>query len=64
MLGETDRQKQRPTNDQLNRCQRCHSYISYQFARVFGDNNDQVHGCPNCEKLHALREGEGGYGGR
>lgn len=42
---------------------RCDSYISFQFARVFGDNNDQVHGCLNCEKLHVLREGEGGYGG-
>lgn len=42
-----------------NRCKRCHSYISHRFARVFGNNEDEVHGCIDCSTLHSLRDGEG-----
>ncbi len=48
---------------QTNRCRNCHSYVSQQFARVFGNNEDEVHACIECSTLHALREGEGGYRG-
>lgn len=43
-----------------NRCKRCNAYISHRFARVFGNNADEVHGCIDCSTLHALRDGEGG----
>jgi predicted nucleic acid-binding Zn-ribbon protein len=45
---------------QKNRCRNCHSYVSQQFARVFGTNDDTVHACIECSTLHALREGDGG----
>lgn len=43
-----------------NRCHRCNSFISRQFARVFGDNEDRAHACIECSTLHSLREGEAG----
>ncbi|KYH26876.1 hypothetical protein HAPAU_07630 [Halalkalicoccus paucihalophilus] len=30
------------------RCNRCDGYVSRDYARVFGDNDDQVASCPNC----------------
>ncbi|WP_245998472.1 DUF7563 family protein [Halalkalicoccus subterraneus] len=30
------------------RCNRCDGYVSRDYARVFGDNHDQVSECPNC----------------
>ncbi|MCL7417707.1 MAG: hypothetical protein M8354_07705, partial [Halalkalicoccus sp.] len=30
------------------RCNRCDGYVSRDYARVFGDNDDQVVSCPNC----------------
>jgi len=50
-------------NGQRNRCQNCQSYISHRFARVFGNNDDEVYGCINCSTLHSLRDGEGGVTG-
>ncbi|MGM0592756.1 MAG: DUF7563 family protein [Halobacteriota archaeon] len=47
---------------QTNRCRNCHSYVSQQFARVFGNNDDEVHACIECSTLHTLREGDGGVG--
>ncbi len=29
-------------------CQNCGGHVSRQFARVLGDNDDVVHGCPDC----------------
>lgn len=29
-------------------CLNCGLTVTSQFARVFGDNNDDVHGCPSC----------------
>jgi hypothetical protein len=44
----------------MNRCQNCNSYISFRFARVFGNNDDKVHACINCTNLNALRDGNAG----
>ena len=46
--------------NQTNRCQNCNSFISSRFARVFGNNNDQVSACLNCANLHVLRDGDAG----
>ncbi|MFC7134023.1 MULTISPECIES: DUF7563 family protein [Salinibaculum] len=43
-----------------NQCNNCNTYVTQQFARVFGDNDNTVHACIECSTLHALREGEGG----
>lgn len=29
-------------------CSNCDSHVTEQFARVFGDNQDQVHTCMGC----------------
>lgn len=31
-------------------CQNCGGMVSDDFARVFGDNDDVVHGCPECSR--------------
>jgi len=31
-------------------CQNCGAMVSDDFARVFGDNTDTVHGCPDCSR--------------
>ena len=43
-----------------NRCRNCNAYVSQQFARVFGNNDDRVQACIQCSTLHALRDGNGG----
>lgn len=40
-------------------CQRCGSHVSEDFERVFGDNNDEVHGCPDCRRQIDMFEGAG-----
>lgn len=30
------------------RCNHCDGYVSRDYARVFGDNHNQVSNCPNC----------------
>lgn len=62
MSGQSIQRQKSAGGHQNNQCEKCNSYISFQFARVFGDNNNRVYGCLNCEKLHVLREGEGGTG--
>jgi len=37
-----------PTSVQTNRCLNCGSAVSAQFARVFGDNQNNVFGCTSC----------------
>jgi predicted nucleic acid-binding Zn-ribbon protein len=45
-----------------NRCRNCNAYVSQQFARVFGNNQDRVEACIQCSTLHALRDGNAGAG--
>lgn len=32
----------------MAKCQECGSHITAQFAKVFGNNNDDVFGCLHC----------------
>lgn len=38
-------------------CQECGGYVSESFARVFGDNQDRVEGCPSCTTFRERSEG-------
>jgi hypothetical protein len=59
MSLENDR-GDRADRDQRNKCHKCNSFISQQFARVFGDNDDRAHACIRCSTLHSLRDGDAG----
>ena len=48
-------------------CENCGSTVSDQFARVYGDNNDEVHRCMECVDPEeggrtVLRRGAGAFG--
>jgi len=32
----------------MTHCQNCGSHVTERYARVLGDNNDDVHACPSC----------------
>jgi hypothetical protein len=36
------------------RCRRCGGFVTARFARVFGDNDDQVYGCHQCTSTREL----------
>jgi ferredoxin-like protein FixX len=40
-------------------CRNCGSYVTTCFARVFGNNEDEVYACLECSTMRALREGSG-----
>lgn len=42
---------ERPKPQTRNQCRNCKQYISHQFARVFGNNDDEVFGCVECSTL-------------
>lgn len=60
MMNVSDQRQSTRGDDQANRCNNCRSYISHQFARVFGDNNNEVYRCPQCANFTSLRNGDGG----
>lgn len=35
-------------------CNDCGSHVSERFAKVMGNNNNQVWGCPNCGSNNRL----------
>ncbi|MFP8957104.1 hypothetical protein ACLI4Y_10270 [Natrialbaceae archaeon A-CW3] len=39
------------------RCKNCGTHVTQQFARVFGDNGDVVHGCPSCTTYREMQSG-------
>lgn len=39
------------------RCNRCDGYVSRDYARVFGDNHDDVTSCPDCPPERADSDG-------
>lgn len=43
----------------MRECLNCGSMVTGQFARVFGDNDDDVYGCPNCCGIKELYNGAG-----
>lgn len=40
-------------------CRNCGAYVSSQFAKVFGDNDDEIHRCIECSTLRNLQQGAG-----
>lgn len=44
----------------MQQCNNCGGHVSEQFARVFGDNDDEVFACNDCTVLRELFEGSGG----
>lgn len=45
------------TRGAQNRCEHCDSHVSYDFSRVFGDNQGDVHRCPNCAIARSIYAG-------
>jgi hypothetical protein len=39
------------------RCRNCGSFITPDFARVFGNNDDEVFGCFSCLSATAVKNG-------
>ncbi|WP_290819088.1 hypothetical protein [Halovivax sp.] len=37
------------------RCITCGNQVTRQFARVFGDNHDVVHACPECSTYREMK---------
>ena len=46
---ESERQTSAP------RCVTCGNQVTRQFARVFGDNRDVVHACPECSTYREMK---------
>lgn len=38
-----------------SRCRNCGTQVTRQFARVFGDNRDVVHACPDCSTYREMK---------
>ncbi|WP_458190644.1 DUF7563 family protein [Haladaptatus sp. NG-WS-4] len=45
-------------DDTNRRCQNCNSFITPEFGRVFGDNDDEVYGCLECMSGTEVRNGK------
>lgn len=44
-------------DDARNRCQNCGAFVTRDFARVFGNNDNIVVGCLDCHARTAVRDG-------
>ena len=40
-----------------SRCQNCGAFVTDRFTRVFGDNQDRVHGCFDCMTATEVKNG-------
>ncbi|QCS44099.1 hypothetical protein [Natrinema versiforme] len=40
-------------------CQHCGAYVTDQFRRVFGDDDDRAHRCGECDTYARLSRGSG-----
>jgi NAD-dependent SIR2 family protein deacetylase len=38
-------------------CQHCGGHVTDSYARVFGTNDGEVYGCPDCMNGRAIRNG-------
>lgn len=41
----------------MTECKHCGAHVTESFARVMGDNDNEVHGCPDCEPATDLLNG-------
>lgn len=39
----------------METCNNCGAFVSRDFSRVFGDNDDEIHVCMNCATLPEVR---------
>ncbi|WP_210423568.1 DUF7563 family protein [Halorussus marinus] len=46
-------------NPELDQCQFCGTHVTEQFRRVFGDDQDIVHRCIECDTITRLQKGTG-----
>jgi hypothetical protein len=44
-------------------CPNCGAVVTASFARVFGDNHDDIHGCLECMTFRDLMSGAGAQSG-
>lgn len=40
-----------------NQCRYCGAYVSSRFCRVYGDNDDEAHRCPECDSWTRIQSG-------
>ena len=40
-----------------NRCRNCGSFVTRDFARVFGNNHNEVYGCLECMTATEVKKG-------
>lgn len=43
--------------ESVSRCRQCGEYVSSRFAKVFGDNEDNVYRCIECSSFRELNGG-------
>lgn len=41
----------------VSNCRNCGAFVTTDFARVFGNNDGEVFGCPECTSFRALIAG-------
>ncbi len=41
----------------MKECNNCGTYVTPDFARVFGNGEDEVFGCPRCSSFSDLMSG-------
>lgn len=46
----------------MPRCRNCETHVTEQFARVFGDNENDVYNCTDCTTNRDLYDGAGSAG--
>lgn len=46
----------------VEECLQCGEAVSDKYAKVLGDNNDEVHGCPTCGRTNDARHKDGKQG--
>lgn len=41
----------------MTTCSDCGGFVTKDFARTFGDRDDEVHACPDCTTWTAVKKG-------
>lgn len=41
-----------------SQCQNCGGFVTRDFARVFGNNQNTIHGCLECMNGTAIKDGQ------
>ncbi|ELY68868.1 DUF7563 family protein [Natrinema versiforme] len=49
--------KPKAADSSAPRCRNCGNQVTRQFARVFGDNRDRIHSCPDCATYREMKTG-------